>query len=151
LSAVAVKYAEFKEMGVEVLSVSTDSRFTHKMWQEEELSKMVEGGVPFPMLSDGGGRIGTVYGVYEQDAGVDIRGRFIIDPEGVIMAMEVLTPEVGRNVTELIRQVKAYQHIKATGEVTPSGWQPGKPTLKPGPALVGKVWQAWKPEMAYQD
>jgi alkyl hydroperoxide reductase subunit AhpC len=151
LSAVAVKYAELKEMGVEVLSVSTDSRFTHKMWQEEELSKMVEGGVPFPMLSDGGGRIGTVYGVYEQDAGVDIRGRFIIDPEGVIMAMEVLTPEVGRNVTELIRQVKAYQHIKATGEVTPSGWQPGKPTLKPGPALVGKVWQAWKPEMAYQD
>jgi alkyl hydroperoxide reductase subunit AhpC len=151
LSAVAVKYAEFKEMGVEVLSVSTDSRFTHKMWQEEELSKMVEGGVPFPMLSDGGGRIGTVYGVYEEDAGVDIRGRFIIDPEGVIMAMEVLTPEVGRNVTELIRQVKAYQHIKATGEVTPSGWQPGKPTLKPGPTLVGKVWQAWKPEMAYQD
>jgi alkyl hydroperoxide reductase subunit AhpC len=151
LSAVAVKYAELKEMGVEVLSVSTDSRFTHKMWQEEELSKMVEGGVPFPMLSDGGGRIGTVYGVYEEDAGVDIRGRFIIDPEGVIMAMEVLTPEVGRNVTELIRQVKAYQHIKATGEVTPSGWQPGKPTLKPGPALVGKVWQAWKPEMAYQD
>ena len=138
-------------MGVEVLSVSTDSRFTHKMWQEEELSKMVEGGVPFPMLSDGGGRIGTVYGVYEEDAGVDIRGRFIIDPEGVIMAMEVLTPEVGRNVAELIRQVKAYQHIKATGEVTPSGWQPGKPTLKPGPALVGKVWQEWKPEMAYQD
>ena len=138
-------------MGVEVLSVSTDSRFTHKMWQEEELSKMVEGGVPFPMLSDGGGRIGAVYGVYEEDAGVDIRGRFIIDPEGVIMAMEVLTPEVGRNVTELIRQVKAYQHIKATGEVTPSGWQPGKPTLKPGPALVGKVWQVWKPEMAYQD
>jgi alkyl hydroperoxide reductase subunit AhpC len=151
LSAVAVKYAELKEMGVEVLSVSTDSRFTHKMWQEEELSKMVEGGVPFPMLSDGGGRIGTVYGVYEEDAGVDIRGRFIIDPGGLIMAMEVLTPEVGRNVTELIRQVKAYQHIKATGEVTPSGWQPGKPTLKPGPALVGKVWQAWKPEMAYQD
>jgi len=136
-------------MGVEVLSVSTDSRFTHKIWQEEELSKMVEGGVPFPMLSDGGGRIGTVYGVYEEEAGVDIRGRFIIDPEGVIMAMEVLTPEVGRNVAELIRQVKAYQHVKATGEVTPSGWQPGRPTLKPGPALVGKVWQAWKPEMAY--
>ncbi len=138
-----------KELGVEVLSVSTDSRFTHKIWQEEELSKMVEGGVPFPMLSDQGGRIGTVYGVYEEAAGVDIRGRFIIDPDGVIMAMEVLTPEVGRNVAELIRQVKAYQHFKATGEVTPSGWQPGKPTLKPGPALVGKVWTVWKPEMAF--
>jgi alkyl hydroperoxide reductase subunit AhpC len=136
-------------MGVEVLSVSTDSRFTHKVWQEEELSKMVEGGVPYPMLSDQGGRIGTVYGVYDEEAGVDIRGRFIIDPDGVIQAMEVLTPEVGRNVSELVRQVQAYQHVKATNEVTPSGWQPGKPTLKPGPALVGKVWKVWKPEMAF--
>ena len=110
---------------------------------------MVQGGVPYPMLSDQGGRIGTVYGVYEEAAGVDIRGRFIIDPDGVIQAMEVLTPEVGRNVSELIRQVKAYQHVKATGEVTPSGWQPGKPTLKPGPALVGQVWEAWQPEMAF--
>ena len=128
-----------------MLSVSTDSRFTHKVWQEEELSKMVEGGVPYPMLSDQGGRIGTVYGVYDEEAGVDIRGRFVIDPDGVIQAMEVLTPEVGRNVSELIRQIKAYQHVKATGEVTPSGWQPGKPTLKPGPALVGKVWEVWRP------
>jgi peroxiredoxin (alkyl hydroperoxide reductase subunit C) len=136
-------------MGVEVLSVSTDSRFSHKVWQEEELSKMVEGGVPFPMLSDQGGRIGAAYGVYDEEAGVDIRGRFIIDPDGVIQAMEVLTPEVGRNVSELIRQVKAYQHVKATGEVTPSGWQPGKPTLKPGPVLVGKVWKEWNPEMAF--
>ena len=93
-------------LGVEVLSVSTDSRFTHKIWQEQELSKMVPGGVPFPMLSDGGGRIGSVYGVYDEDAGVDIRGRFIIDPDGMIQAMEVLTPAVGRNVSELIRQVR---------------------------------------------
>jgi len=136
-------------LGVEVFAVSTDSRFTHKVWQEEELSKMVPGGVPFPMLSDQGGRVGTAYGVYDEDGGVDIRGRFIIDPEFVIRAMEVLTPEVGRNVSELIRQVKAYQHVIATGEVTPSGWQPGQPTLKPGPSLVGKVWEVWKPEMAY--
>jgi alkyl hydroperoxide reductase subunit AhpC len=137
-----------KELGVEVLSMSTDSRFTHKIWNEEELSKMVEGGIPYPMLSDQGGRIGTVYGVYEEAAGVNIRGRFIIDPDGVIQAMEVLTPSVGRNVSELIRQVKAFQHVRATGEATPSGWQPGKPTLKPGPDLVGKVWEVWKPEMA---
>jgi len=134
---------------VEVLSVSTDSRFVHKIWQEEELSKMVPGGVPFPMLSDGGGRIGSVYGVYDEAAGVNIRGRFLINPDGIILAMEVLTAEVGRNVAELIRQIKAFQHVQATGEVTPSGWEPGKPTLKPGPDLVGKVWQVWKPEMAF--
>jgi alkyl hydroperoxide reductase subunit AhpC len=110
---------------------------------------MVPGGVPFPMLSDAGGRIGTVYGVYDEDAGVDIRGRFIIDPDFNIRAMEVLTPEVGRNVAELIRQVKAFQHVVKTGEVTPSGWQPGMPTLTPGPALVGRVWEVWQPEMAF--
>ncbi len=149
MTAVAVKYQELKSLGVEVLAVSTDSRFSHKIWQEEELSKMVPGGVPFPMLSDQAGSVGEVYGVYDAAAGVDIRGRFIIDPDGVIQAMEVLTPPVGRNVSELIRQVKAFQHVRATGEVTPSGWQPGKPTLKPGPELAGKVWKEWKPEYAF--
>lgn len=142
-------FDEFQKLGVEFLAISTDSRFSHKIWQEEELSKMVPGGVPFPMLSDGGGRIGSVYGVYDEAAGVNIRGRFLIDPEGRLLAMEVLTAEVGRNVSELLRQVKAFQHVKATGEVTPSGWEPGKPTLTPGPDLVGKVWQVWKPELAY--
>ena len=125
--------------------MSVDSRFIHKVWNEAELSKMVEGGIPYPMLSDQGGRIGTVYGVYDKAAGVNIRGRFIIDPDGVIQAMEVLTPAVGRNPDELIRQVKAFQHVRATGEATPSGWMPGETTLKPGPDLVGKVWEVWKP------
>jgi peroxiredoxin (alkyl hydroperoxide reductase subunit C) len=149
LSAVAVKYDELKALDAEVISISTDSRFVHKIWQEEELSKMVEGGVPYPMVSDGGGRIGDVYGVYDEAAGVDIRGRFIIDPEFVIRAMEVLTPEVGRNVAELIRQLKAFQHVAATGEVTPSGWVPGRPTLTPGPSLAGKVWKEWTTDKAF--
>jgi len=136
---------------VEVLSVSVDSHFVHKMWQDYELSKMVDGGVPFPMLSDGPGNIGKAYGVYNEDAGVEMRGRFIIDPDGVVQAFEVLTPPVGRNVAELIRQIQAYQHVRKTNgeEATPSGWQPGKPTLKPGPDLVGKVWEEWKTDSAF--
>ena len=149
MTAVAVKYHDLKAIGVEVLSVSTDSRFTHKIWQEQELSKMVEGGVPFPMLSDAGGAIGTVYGIYDEAAGVDIRGRFIIDPDGVIRGAEILTPEVGRNVAELFRQVQAFQHVVKSGEVTPSGWRPGKTTLKPGFALAGNVWKEWKVEEAF--
>jgi peroxiredoxin (alkyl hydroperoxide reductase subunit C) len=149
LTAVAVKYEELKSLGVQVLAMSTDSRFSHKIWQEEELSKMVSGGVPYPLLSDAGGRVGKIYGVYDEDAGVNIRGRFLIDPDFVIQAMEMLTPPVGRNVAELIRQVKAYQHVRETEEATPSGWQPGKATLSPGPDLVGKVWEVWKPEMAF--
>ncbi|MBC2695264.1 MAG: redoxin domain-containing protein [Desulfobacteraceae bacterium] len=146
MTAVAANYEELKKLGLEVFSMSVDSVFSHKIWQEEELSKMIEGGVPYPMLSDAGGKVGKVYGVYDEDAGVNIRGRFIIDPDGIILAMEVLTPPVGRNVAELIRQVRAFQHVRETGEVIPSGWQPGKPTLKPGPELAGKVWKVWKPE-----
>ena len=107
---------------------------------------MVKGGIPFPMLSDPGGKIGQVYGVYDDGAGVDIRGRFIIDPDGVIQAMEVLTPPVGRNPNELVRQIQAYQHNRNTGEVTPSGWQPGQQTLKPRPELAGNVWKEWRPQ-----
>jgi peroxiredoxin (alkyl hydroperoxide reductase subunit C) len=124
-----------------------DSHAVHKMWEEHELSKMLGGAkLPFPLLSDNGGAIGTAYGVYEEAAGVDIRGRFIIDPDFNIQAMEVLTPTVGRNLVETVRQVKAFQHVRATGEVTPAGWQPGSTTLTPGPELVGKVWEVWQPK-----
>ena len=125
--------------------------FVHKMWNDEELSKMVEGGVPFPMLSDAGGRVGKVYGIYDEDAGVETRGRFLIDPDGVIQRYEVLTPPVGRNVAESIRQVQAFQLVRESKgtQATPSGWRPGKPTLKPGVDLVGKVWKEWKTEMAF--
>ncbi len=132
-----------------MLAISVDSVFSHKVWHEEELSKMVEGGIPYPMLSDKGGHVGKLYGVYDEDSGMDIRGRFIIDPDGVVMAAEILTPPVGRNVSELIRQLKAFQHVRETGEATPSGWQPGKPTLKPNIGLAGKVWEIWKPDNAF--
>jgi alkyl hydroperoxide reductase subunit AhpC len=147
LSAVADKASEFEKLGVQVLSCSTDSRFVHKIWQEQELSKMVEGGVTFPMLSDAGGKIGAAYGVYDEGSGVDIRGRFIIDPDGVIQAIEMLTPPVGRKVAESIRQVQAFQHVRKMkgAEVCPAGWEPGKPVLKVGPDLVGQVWKIWKP------
>ncbi|RQW88439.1 MAG: alkyl hydroperoxide reductase [Geobacter sp.] len=149
MAAVAAHYGEFRKLGVEVLSMSVDSVFVHKMWNDKELSKMVEGGIPFPMLSDGGGKVGTALGVYDEDAGVENRGRFIIDPEGVIQAYEVLTPPVGRNVAETLRQIQAFQLVRESkgAEATPSGWKPGKMTLKPGPELVGRVWEVWKTEM----
>ena len=119
------------------------------MWNDHELKKMVDGGVPFAMLSDGGGKVGEAYGVYDPDAGVENRGRLIIDPDGIIQAYEVLTPPVGRHVAETIRQIQAFQLVRETkgAEATPSGWKPGKLTLKPGPDLVGKVWEVWKVSM----
>ncbi|MCD6290073.1 MAG: redoxin domain-containing protein [Anaerolineae bacterium] len=147
MAAVAARYQELAELGIQVISVSVDSIFVHKMWDEQELSKMVPGGIPWPMATDAAGNVGKIYGVYDEESGVENRGRFIIDPDGVIQAIEILTPPVGRNLDETIRQVKAFQHVRATGgsEAMPAGWQPGGATLKPGPALVGKVWQEWKP------
>lgn len=148
MAAVAARYDEIEALGAQVLAMSVDSHFSHKIWHDTELSKMVDRPWPYPILSDPGGRIGSVFGVYDQDAGVNVRGRFIIDPDGVVQAMEVLTPPVGRNVDEMIRQVQAFQHVRATGEATPSGWRPGKPTLTPGPELAGHVWEVWKVENA---
>jgi peroxiredoxin (alkyl hydroperoxide reductase subunit C) len=149
VSAVADKYQELKDLGVEVFSVSVDSHFVHKMWNDHELTKMVDGGVPFHMLSDQAGNIGRAYGVFDEAQGIELRGRFIIDPDGVIQAMEVLTPPVGRKLAETVRQVQAYQLVRASkgAEATPAGWMPGQPTLKPGPDLVGNVWKVWKPSM----
>ena len=131
--------------------MSVDSVYVHKMWNDHELSKMVAGGVPFAMLSDSGGKVGSVYGVYLEEAGVEARGRFLIDPDGNIQGFEVLTPPVGRNVGETIRQLQAFQHVRNSkgAEATPSGWRPGKPTLKPGLDLIGNVWEVWKTSMAF--
>jgi len=112
---------------------------------------MVKGGIPFPMLSDAGGKVGTVYGIYDDNAGVETRGRFIIDPDGVVQGFEVLTPPVGRNVMESLRQIQAFQLVRDSKgtKATPSGWKPGKKTLEPGPDLVGKVWEVWNTKMAF--
>jgi peroxiredoxin (alkyl hydroperoxide reductase subunit C) len=131
--------------------MSIDSMFVHKMWDDDELSKMVKGGVPFPMLSDAAGKVGRAYGVFDEAAGVESRGRFLIDPDGAVQGYEVLTPPVGRNVMETLRQIDAFQLIRETGgaEATPSGWRPGKKTLKPGIDLVGRVWKEWTVDMAF--
>ena len=107
--------------------MSTDSRFTHKMWKEEELSKMVEGGIPYPMLSDPGGRIGTVYGVYDEAAGVGYPRPVHHRPDGVIQAMEVLTPTVGRNVAESFARSRPSSTCGPPARSRHPAGQPGKP------------------------
>ena len=131
--------------------MSVDSIFVHKMWDENELSKMVDGGIPYPMLSDAGGQVGTLYGIYDEIGGTETRGRFIIDPDGIVQAYEVLTPPVGRNVNETLRQIQAFQLVRNSKgtEATPSGRKPGKRTLKPGPDMVGNVWKEWTTDKAF--
>lgn len=110
MAAVAVKYPAFQELGVEVLAVSVDSVTSHKEWQEKELSRMVAGGVRFPMISDPGGAIGKIYGMYDENAKTDQRGRFIVDPKGVVQSMEITCDSLGRSITEVLRQLRALRY-----------------------------------------
>lgn len=134
---------------MEVISVSVDSHFGYKMWNDHKLVRMVDGGVPFHMASDQAGKVGRAFGVWDENQGIELHGRFIFDPDGVIKAMEVLTPPASRKFGETVRQIQAFQLVRETkgAEATPAGWEPGGLTLNPGPALVGKVWKVWTPSM----
>ena len=104
--------------------MSTDSRFVHKIWQEQELSKMVKGGVPFPMLSDVKRELASALGVLGAD-GVAERATFIVDPNGQIQFAMVTAGSVGRNVNEVLRVLDALQ----TDELCACNWQKGQPTI----------------------
>lgn len=116
--------------------MSTDTVFSHKVWKD--ISPAIQK-VEYPMLSDPTGEVSRAYGVYNEEEGLAQRGRFVIDPDGIIKAIEILVDPVGRNTKELLRQIKALQHNRETGEAAPAGWEPGGKTLKPGIELVGKI------------
>lgn len=126
IAAMNAKYDEFQELGVEILAVSTDTKFSHKRFVETE---PVLAGLKLTIGADTTGAVSRAFGVMIEEEGVALRGRFLINPEGTVVAQEVQAPMVGRNVNEFLRQVRAWQHATETGEVCPAGWRPGKKTL----------------------
>jgi len=137
LEELADHYEEFKKLGVEVMSVSTDTVFVHKAWhdQSETIKK-----IQFPMLADPTGNLARQFGVYIEKEGLALRGTFIIDQDGVLKACEVHDNSIGRSVKELIRKIKAAQFVAKHGDqVCPASWEEGEETLKPGLDLVGKI------------
>ncbi len=130
-------YGQLKKMGVEVVSVSTDTVYTHKAWHDTSAAiKKVQ----YPMAADPTGTLARDFGVYVEDEGTALRGTFIINPQGVLVAMEVHDNSIGRNAAELVRKVQAAQFVaKNKGLVCPAKWTPGDKTLKPGANLVGKI------------
>jgi len=126
IAAMNAKLDELNGMGVEVLAISTDTKFSHKRFVETE---PILKDLKMTIGADPTGEVSRKFGVMIETEGVALRGRFIINPEGVIVAEEVQAPMVGRNVNELIRQLQAWQHAEKTGEVCPANWRPGKKTL----------------------
>ncbi|RLE16507.1 MAG: peroxiredoxin [Acidobacteria bacterium] len=126
IAAMNARLDEFRKMGVDVLAVSTDTQFSHKRFVETEpLLK----GLRMTIAADPTGQVTRSFGVMIEAEGVALRGRFIVNPDGIIVTEETMAPSVGRNVHELIRQVQAWQHAYKTGEVCPANWKPGKKTL----------------------
>ena len=137
LGDLADQYAELKELGVEVYSVSTDTHFVHKAWHDaSDTIKKID----YPMLGDPTAAISRGFGVLIEEEGLALRGTFVADPEGIIKVMEVHDLGIGRDASELVRKVKAAQYVANNdGEVCPAKWTPGAETLKPSLDLVGKI------------
>jgi len=140
LADLGEKYAELSGAGCEVVSVSTDTKYSHFGWHQQEklLAK-----IGYPMGADPKGEIAKRFGVYDERSGLAFRGTFIINPDGVLVGSEVNYFNVGRNMDELVRKVKAFQYVKEhPEEVCPAKWEPGRKTLRPSEKLVGKVYEA---------
>lgn len=137
LGDLADHYATFQEMGVEIYSVSTDTHFTHKAWHDtSDTIKKIQ----YPMIADPTGNITRNFEVMIEEEGLALRGTFLINPEGVIKALEINDLGIGRSAGDLIRKAQAAQYVAAhPGEVCPAAWTPGAETLAPSLDLVGKI------------
>lgn len=137
LSEAARKYDEFRKVGTEIVSFSTDTKYVHKAWHD---ASPVIKTITYPMGADPTGNICRAFGTYLEMDGLSLRGTFIIDPEGVLKAMDIHDNSIGRNIDEIFRKLQASQYVREhKGEVCPASWKPGAKTLRPGVDLVGKI------------
>lgn len=137
LEEAALAYEEFKKLGAEVLSVSTDTVFVHKAWHD--VSPAIQK-IKYPMVADPTGKLCREFGTYLEEDGLSLRGTFIIDPDGLLKALEIHDNSIGRSAKEILRKLQAAKFVREhKGEVCPASWEPGKKTLKPGLELVGKI------------
>ena len=141
LEELAAHHGKFRDIGAEILSVSTDTKWTHKAWHDhsEAIKK-----IRFPMLADPSQDLCSAFGTlidHGDDAGLSLRATFIIDPDGEIKAIEMNHNDIGRSAKELFRKLQAakFVHEHDGSQVCPASWQPGDDALEPGLKLVGKI------------
>lgn len=140
LADLAEKHHALAELGAEVISVSTDTKFSHLAWRDAE---RLLAGVKYTMGADPTGAVSRLFGVYDAGSGLALRGTFIVNPAGVLVSSEVNFYNVGRNSEELLRKMQANVYLASRpNEACPAKWHQGAKTLKPSAALVGKVYEA---------
>jgi peroxiredoxin 2/4 len=125
------RLAEFKKRDTEVIGVSVDSQFTHKAWADTERAEGGIKGVNYPLLSDINKTIARDYGVLLEDAGIALRGLFMINKEGVLKHATINHLDLGRNIDEVLRLLDAVDHTEKYGEVCPANWKSGEKAMKP--------------------
>lgn len=145
LEELAALYPKFQELNAEIVSVSSDTVFTHKAWHDtSEGIKKIE----YPMAADPSGKISSAFGVLIEggeaaltpDEGLAMRGTFLIDPSGTLRSMEINDNSMGRKAAETMRKLQMAQYVEThKGQVCPASWEPGDDTLEPGLDLVGKL------------
>ena len=137
LGDLADHYAEFQKCGVEIYAVSTDTHFTHMAWHD---SSPTIGRIEYTMIGDPTGALTRNFEVMRESEGLADRGTFIVDPDGIIQAVEITAQGIGRSAAELLRKLKALQYVRENpGQACPAAWAEGKQTLEPSLNLVGKI------------
>jgi alkyl hydroperoxide reductase subunit AhpC len=138
-------YKKLEEFGGQGIAISADSIHSHKVWAETSpaitaaLKETGQKFPPVPMVADPTFAIGRLYGVVDEEEGIETRGRFLIDPDGIVRGYEVLNATVGRNLQETFRQLQAFKFVRDTGLVTPAGWEPGQEGIKPSIENAGRI------------
>lgn len=137
LADMSARHGEFAALDAEIVSVSTDTVYTHKGWfDSEELIK----GLTYSMAADHNGKLARELGIYEEDAGIAQRAAFIIDPDGVLRAADIVSDSIGRSAGEILRKLKALKFVRENpGKVCPASWDEGATTLSPSIKIAGKV------------
>jgi alkyl hydroperoxide reductase subunit AhpC len=126
---------DFSNANCALIGASCDSAFSHHAWTQLSRKQGGLGAMQIPLLADVSKKIAHNYGFLveneaDADDGVPMRGTVIIDKEGTVRHISINDAPVGRSVDEVLRLVKAFQHVDLHGEVCPSGWTPGKKSMK---------------------
>jgi len=116
------KYDKFRELNTELIGLSIDQVFSHIKWIEWIKDKL-NVDIEFPVIADDRGELAEILGMISPYKGNNtVRAVFVVDDKGIIRAIVYYPQEVGRNVEEIVRLVKALQTADKYGVATPENW-----------------------------